>query len=168
FAAPATAHMSMVRPLPRKYMANSSTKPRASPDGPTEQVCQGRQPSASVETYKAGQSIDVRIDGEIFHGGGHCQFAVSYDNEKTFVVLKTVKNDCLRSSLSYSVPIPADAPPGKATFAWIWFNATGEREAYMNCADITVDGKIGGSITGPKALYANTLGGPILPEFFSD
>ncbi|RKP05603.1 hypothetical protein THASP1DRAFT_3818, partial [Thamnocephalis sphaerospora] len=167
FAAPAAAHMNMSNPPPRNYKGKpgiAETAINYSITSPTDQICQGTQPGGSVKTYKAGQSIDATIEGGAPHNGGHCQFAVSYDNDKTFVVLKTVKNNCLIGSRSYQVPIPADAPSGKATFAWIWFNAAGNREAYMNCADITIDGKAGGKITGPKALYANTLGGPTLPE----
>ena len=46
-----------------------------------------------VATFQAGSSITVEMFGTAVHGGGHCQFSVSYD-DKTFVVLRTVMKNC--------------------------------------------------------------------------
>ncbi|KAF9407860.1 hypothetical protein BGZ94_002542, partial [Podila epigama] len=94
------------------------------------------------------------------HGGGHCQWALSYDNGKTWVVIQTLLRDCLRNipnggNYSVNVKIPSNAPSGKAVFQWIWNNAVGNRELYSNCVDIEIKGKNGGSITGVVPLYAN-------------
>ncbi|KAF9191211.1 hypothetical protein BGZ51_007662, partial [Haplosporangium sp. Z 767] len=119
--------------------------------------------------YNAGQTINTEYSVGAAHGGGHCQWALSYDDGKTWVVLKTMIRDCLKNAgQTYSVPvqIPANAPSGKATFMWLWNNAVGNRELYSNCADIEIQGTNGGSLSGVAPLIANY--GPnsvYIPEF---
>ena len=95
---------------------------------------------------------------------------MSYDNGKTWVVLKTVIRDCLRNvnaaTYSVSVPIPKNAPSGKATFQWLWNNAIGNRELYSNCVDIEIKGTNGGTIKGVAPLIANYgTSSALIPEF---
>ncbi|KXS11537.1 hypothetical protein M427DRAFT_102281, partial [Gonapodya prolifera JEL478] len=110
-----------------------------------------------VATYQAGSSISVTLGmGGAPHDGGHCQVALSYDNGNTFVVLSTVKRECLRAEgLSYTVPIPDGAPSGDAIFSWSWINAVGNRECYQDCADVTIQDTDGGSLSGPQLLVVN-------------
>ena len=61
--------------------------------------CKGFPVGPPVTTYNSN-SISVTLEGTATHGGGHCQFGVSYDN-KNFLVLKTVLNSCLLDSMSY-------------------------------------------------------------------
>ncbi|KAK9768654.1 hypothetical protein K7432_000567 [Basidiobolus ranarum] len=167
----ALGHMELVQPPPRQSKYNPTYK--GTPDydmvAPLESgrwpyPCRGYGKGGVVETVKAGGNIPVKIGGGAPHNGGHCQFALSYD-DKTFVVLKDIFDDCLIASRDYSVQIPAGAPSGRATFAWAWINKTGNREYYMNCADIEVQGTPSGSITGPKLLVANLPGYVTIPEF---
>lgn len=44
---------------------------------------------------------------------------------------------------TYDFTMPADVANGDALFAWTWFNLEGNREMYMNCVDITIDGGSG-------------------------
>jgi len=71
--------------------------------------------------------------------------------------------------LNFSVPVPSSAPNGEAIFAWTWINAVGNREYYMNCADVIVTGGTSpSSVTGPKLFVANLpyiAGAPSIPEF---
>ncbi|KAI8058391.1 hypothetical protein BDF22DRAFT_665440 [Syncephalis plumigaleata] len=166
-ASPAYAHMEMSKPPPRgSKFGPDKANVDYSNTSPTHQICKGKPAGAIVATYSAGSSVDVEIVGGAPHNGGHCQFSLSYDGGKTFVVIQDVMDNCLIASTKYSVSIPATAPSAdKAIFAWSWINATGNREYYMNCADIAIKGKQGGSITGPKMLVANILGGPTVPEF---
>ncbi|KAF9969226.1 hypothetical protein BGZ73_008518, partial [Actinomortierella ambigua] len=63
--------------------------------------------TGKVPTYKAGQTINVKFDIGAAHGGGHCQFALSYDGGKKWVVIKEVIRDCLRGQINgstYSIP----------------------------------------------------------------
>ncbi|KAJ1650255.1 hypothetical protein IWQ61_008895 [Dispira simplex] len=176
--------MAMVNPCPRYAAFPGCPSPPPgqtvdysikSPIGLVDQVqqpmCKYNTPYPKpVATYQAGSSISVDFTpGGAIHGGGHCQFSLSYDGGKTFVVLHTILDKCFSSRLHYDVPIPKDAPPSdKVVFAWTWVNAIGNREFYMNCADIAVKGgNPRGQITGPKMTVANY--GPSTPaisEFF--
>ncbi|RKP09114.1 hypothetical protein THASP1DRAFT_29103 [Thamnocephalis sphaerospora] len=140
---------------------------------PTHTICQSRPKGNVVATYEAGKSISVELTepegGEINrHSGGHCQFALSYD-DKTFVVLKDVLQTCMLGPLKYTIPIPANAPAAdRATFAWTWINAVGDRQYYMNCADVKIvnknEGK-DGNITGPKLLVVHLDNKEVFPEW---
>ncbi|KAJ2889217.1 hypothetical protein GGI21_006643 [Coemansia aciculifera] len=95
---------------------------------------------------------------------------------KTFVVIHRIlrytftggpSSSNTGTQLSYSIPLPADLPSGdRVIFAWTWINAIGNREFYMNCADVAIDGKDGGSFTGQQMLVANYgPASPLIPEF---
>ncbi|KNE61448.1 hypothetical protein AMAG_06273 [Allomyces macrogynus ATCC 38327] len=165
-------HMMMTNPAPR----SSKTNP-----GPNNFIdysytaplgtfpCKGYAPQASVKTVQAGSSLAVTVSGGATHGGGHCFFSLSYDGQ-TFVTLESIIRTCLAGpagDFSFSVPIPSSAPAGKATFAWSWINAIGNREYYMNCADITIENPAGGggALAGPKLFVANLPGYPQIGEF---
>ncbi|KAK9720425.1 hypothetical protein K7432_004121 [Basidiobolus ranarum] len=167
----AFGHMEMVQPPPRKskYNPTYTGNPDYDMVSPLNAdkwpyPCRGYGQGGVVQSVNAGSSIAVKIGGSATHEGGHCQFAISYD-DSTFVVLKDVYDDCLIASLDYNVQIPAEAPSGRATFAWAWINKVGNREYYMNCADIEIKGDANGSISGPKLAVANLPGYPTIPEF---
>ncbi|TPX10330.1 uncharacterized protein E0L32_008735 [Thyridium curvatum] len=48
--------------------------------------------------------------------------------------------ECVRD---FYVPIPKEMKNGKAIFAWTWFNKIGNREMYMNCAPVEIEGGSG-------------------------
>ncbi|GAA6044256.1 hypothetical protein JCM8097_002096 [Rhodosporidiobolus ruineniae] len=111
-----------------------------------------------VATLTAGSNLEIELAGTATHGGGSCQFSVSYDQGKTFAVIHSVIGGCPLSS-NYSVPIPSDLPSAKsATFAWTWQNKVGNREEYMNCAIVDIAGSSSSkSYTGPGLFRANTF-----------
>ncbi|RKP04570.1 hypothetical protein THASP1DRAFT_11716, partial [Thamnocephalis sphaerospora] len=160
------AHMEMTNPPPRGYKGLPGvTNIDYSLSSPAQQICQGKPAGPIAATFQAGSNIAVTLDGGAPHGGGHCQFSLSYDGGKTFVVLKDVMDTCMVDSLHYSVPLPATAPGSKrAIFAWSWINAVGNREYYMNCADVAIKGPAKGKLSGKQMLVANILGGEIVPE----
>ncbi|KAG5455767.1 MAG: hypothetical protein BJ554DRAFT_4705 [Olpidium bornovanus] len=131
--------------------------------------CKKYKSKGIVATIKAGSTLPVELYGTAPHSGGHCQFSVSYDGEKNFVVLKTIVHDCMRpegGGLTPSVQVPADLPPcASCVFAWTWINAVGNREYYMNCADVKIESSAKGSFTGPALTIANLPGYPTVPEF---
>ncbi|KAF9969227.1 hypothetical protein BGZ73_008519 [Actinomortierella ambigua] len=114
----------------------------------------------NIPTYKAGQTINVKFDINAAHGGGHCQFALSYDGGKKWVVIKEVIRDCLRGQINgstYSIPvkIPKKAPTGRVIFQWLWNNAIGNRELYSNCVDMQIKGVNGGKFAGKEPVIIN-------------
>ncbi|KAF9360424.1 hypothetical protein BGX26_009411 [Mortierella sp. AD094] len=168
------AHVGLLRPCARgspragcpapsngqnvDYDLNS---PIGTHDSKNSPICKQSVASATRTTVTAGQSITTTYSVGAPHGGGHCQWALSYDGGKNWVVLKTLIRDCLRNvsggqDYSVSVPIPKNAPSGKATFMWLWNNAVGNRELYSNCADIVIKGgPNGGTLKGVAPLIAN-------------
>ncbi|KAJ3081485.1 hypothetical protein HK102_002316, partial [Quaeritorhiza haematococci] len=170
-ASTVTAHMQMKDPAPRGYPGinapfdydhlRSPLAPQAGRPFP----CQGKSVKSNIVSLRAGQELPVTIEGGAPHGGGHCQFALSYDNGVTWVVLRTVLDDCLKpgtpnNGLQWNVPIPANAPNAdEALLAWTWINRIGNREYYMNCVDVSISGGSNvGSLTGPRLLVANLPG----------
>ncbi|KAJ1950730.1 hypothetical protein EC988_004280 [Linderina pennispora] len=151
-----------------------------SPLGMSEPLCKHTTPyDTPVETWTAGQSVTVKFDpaGGAAHGGGHCQFSLSYDGGKTFVVVHEELKYCFvggpttantASVRSYTFNLPSELPSSdKAVFAWSWVNAIGNREFYMNCADVAIKGS-GSSYTGKEMTIANHDGYPTIPEFGSN
>ncbi|EED13456.1 extracellular protein, putative [Talaromyces stipitatus ATCC 10500] len=143
-AATVSAHMQMSNPYPIRSPLNPNgdeAKKDYSYTSPLDASgsnfpCKGYQNDAfkSVATYTAG--------GNATHGGGSCQLSLSYDTGKTFTVIQSMEGGCPLTS-NYSFTIPSDAPSGQALFAWSWFNKIGNREMYMNCAQVTIEGGSG-------------------------
>ena len=163
------AHMNMAQPMPRGYKDLPGIAPGNidySIKAPTTKPCQGKPAAPPRQTLHAGSNVHTVIEGGATHGGGHCQFALSYDGV-TFVTLLTVVDTCLIDSLTYEVPLPATAPASShAVYAWTWINRIGNREYYWNCADVVLDSAVtDGSVTGPKLLVVNIMGQPIVPEW---
>lgn len=104
--------------------------------------CHGYQndrPVVVTATYTAGQKYQMAISGSVTHGGGSCQLSLSYDNGGTFKVIKSMIGGCPLTQ-QYDFTIPSFAPSGNALFAWTWFNEIGNREMYMNCAQVQIVG----------------------------
>ena len=129
--------------------------------------CKGFKKGPSTKIIKSNK-IDINIYGNAPHNGGHCQFGISFDN-KNFVVLKQVIRTCLiPDGLNYSFDLPLDFPDGNIIVFWTWINAIGNREYYMDCADIKIqmgNPQTNITIKGKEVLIANLPGYPIIPEF---
>ncbi|EZF72292.1 hypothetical protein H105_05653 [Trichophyton soudanense CBS 452.61] len=147
-AGSAMAHMEMQWPYALRSKFNKeNTNPDWSMTGPlnpsgADFPCKGyhKDPFKSVATYEAGQEYNLTLAGNTRHDGGSCQVSLSYDNGKTFKVINSYLGGCPMKD-TYNFNIPANAPSGKALLAWSWFNLVGNREMYMNCAQVTVDSK---------------------------
>ncbi|KAI9752728.1 MAG: hypothetical protein M1815_000295 [Lichina confinis] len=99
-----------------------------------------QDPWRPVETYVAGSSYRMSIVGGAPHHGGSCQLSMSYDSASTFQVIKSMIGGCPSPTTDYEFMIPSFAPSGRALFAWTWFNLVGNREMYMNCAQVEIKG----------------------------
>ncbi|KAJ9051329.1 hypothetical protein DSO57_1005617 [Entomophthora muscae] len=158
------SHILLTNPPPRKFQFFKGGVGRNRDytiQGPLEDYrtfpCQGKEPGPVTKTYRAGTYMHVTLGGDKQgeHGGGHCQFSLTY-NEKQFVVLKTVLGNCITAARTYKIKLPRKIASGRVTFAWTWVNYLGKREFYMNCVDIRiVGGKPGTALRGKDILVAH-------------
>lgn len=111
--------------------------------------CKGYQndrPLDPVITYSAGSTYNMTLAGSATHGGGSCQLSLSYDNGATFRVIQSMIGGCPLQD-TYNFTIPSYVPNGDALFAWSWQNLVGNREYYMNCAEVAITGSSAGSVS---------------------
>ncbi|KAJ1967694.1 hypothetical protein IWQ62_001699 [Dispira parvispora] len=129
---------------------------------------------SSAGTFQAGGIIEVEFKNtNTTHNGGHCEFSLSYDGGKSFVAIQTILRSCFYTNetktvmnRSFNVSIPDGAPSGKVVFAWSWVNASGNREFYMTCSDIEIEGSEDGVLEGPLMITPNYDGSyPLIPDF---
>ncbi|KAL4891403.1 hypothetical protein BDV59DRAFT_203580 [Aspergillus ambiguus] len=158
----AMAHMELSWPYPlrSKFDPQASTSlidySMTSPllaDG-SNFPCKGYQnntPWRATADYTAGNTYNITLSGSATHGGGSCQLSLSYDNGETFKVIKSMVGGCPLQS-EYDFSMPSDVANGKALFAWSWFNLVGNREMYMNCADVVISGG-SGSVDSFESAY---------------
>ncbi|KAJ2403324.1 hypothetical protein GGI23_000029 [Coemansia sp. RSA 2559] len=194
-AAAALGHMDIIYPCPR-YSSQCATTPTLpsgesvdynmnAPIGSNGNIlaplCKHATPWPSVtDTWTAGQSVTVQFaSGGATHGGGDCEFSISYDNGSTFVVLHQELRYCFYTASpasggtdsvrSYTFDLPSNLPgTDHAVFAWTWVNAVGNREFYMNCGDVAIKGSAG-SYTGKEVTIANYGAGyPVIAAFLGD
>jgi hypothetical protein len=128
--------------------------------------CKGFPKGPSTKTID-GKSVHITLEGSAIHGGGHCQFGITYD-DNNFLVLKTIMMDCILSGMSYTFDVPDNTPSGEVTVFWTWVNKIGNREYYMECADILIktnNDNINGELSGKELLVVNLPGYPTIPEF---
>ncbi|KAI9836754.1 MAG: hypothetical protein M1837_003242 [Sclerophora amabilis] len=119
------------------------------------------EPMRAVATYEAGTSYSMSLGGSATHGGGSCQLSLSYDNGKTFKVIKSMIGGCPITQ-KYDFTIPTFAKAGTALFVWTWFNLIGNREMYMNCARVQINNAAsspsGGSLDDLPDIYTANIG----------
>jgi len=176
------AHMSVRSPCPRASpFCNSHYLGRVNYDieapynyGPEPELrgkypCREQAPGPSVATYRAGQSVQFVLKGTANHDGGHCQYAISYDNGRHWAVLRTVFENCLTGNGNgpyvYDIQLPKSAPGGKAVLSWVFYNKEGDQEMYMNCIDVNIQGPRNGTVHGKELLVLRLPGASRLNEW---
>lgn len=142
-----TGHIQMSKPYPIRSPLNPNVAPSIRDYSYTSPLsasgvdfpCKGyaQDPFGSVTDYTAGERYSMTLAGTATHGGGSCQISLSYDGGETFRVIKSILGQC-PNAMAYTFQIPDDAPQGPALLAWTWFNKVGNREMYMDCAQVTV------------------------------
>ena len=148
FITPSLCHMQMSWPYPLRSEYNpantyqnidySMTDP-LNADG-SNFPCKGYQNDRSTQPvviYTAGSTYNMTLAGSAMHGGGSCQLSLSYDNGATFSVIESMVGGCPLTT-KYDFTIPSYAPAGVALLAWTWQNLIGNREYYMNCAEVNI------------------------------
>lgn len=82
---------------------------------------------------------DPSTTNQARHGGGHVEFALSYDGGSTFRSVAYYLRSAPDVFFDWPFMVPNDAPAGKALFAWVWFpDLSGGPEMYMDCSVVTV------------------------------
>ena len=128
----------------------------------------GRPEGGSTKTFVAGRQATFQTEGNATHNGGSCQVSLSFDQGTTWKVIKSFIGNCVRSAGGnafdanqvYNFTIPAEAKAGDAIWAWTWFNQSGNREMYMNCAHITIEGSGTSTLNDhPNMFVANVNNG---------
>jgi len=128
--------------------------------------CKGFKKGPPTATFYSN-TIKVILEGSATHGGGHCQFGITY-NDNEFLVLKTIIHSCLIDSMTYEFDLPNNTPDGQVTVFWTWVNAIGNREYYMECADISISNNVisnGEPLIGKELIIADINGYQVIPEF---
>ncbi len=102
------------------------------------------------------------------HVYGVCQLGISLNN-KDFVVLKTI-TDCFKNgNMILKLTLPVNFPSKKIIIFWTYINAVGNREYYMDCADVYINNKNivnpMKEIIGRELLIVNILHYDIIDEF---
>ncbi|BAE62598.1 unnamed protein product [Aspergillus oryzae RIB40] len=149
----AAAHMQMSWPYPIRSPLDPQNRgsdkdyDMANPLSPSgsDFPCKGyhkNTPWRATAEYNAGESYNMTVAGAATHSGGSCQLSLSYDDGKTFKVIKSKVGGC-PLDFKYDFTMPSDVVNGHALFAWSWFNLVGNREMYMNCANVEVSGGSG-------------------------
>lgn len=104
------------------------------------------------------------------HGGGSCQLSITYETDsekakdpKNWQVIYSIEGGCPANAEanlnapykvcdsdgqseclhSWEIPVPQGVKSGDAILAWTWQNTLGNREFYMNCAPVTIEGGSG-------------------------
>jgi hypothetical protein len=74
-------------------------------------------------------------------------------------VIQQIAGACPDANYNWPVKLPNNLPScERCTFAWSWVNAIGNREFYMNCADVRIVGGPGRTIRGSGIFLANLPG----------
>lgn len=172
-AAGIDAHLSLTYPAPFRSKDNpnavaaqidySITAPLAASGAnfPCKYNDMGTPGGKPVATFTAGASANWTVGTGAVHSGGSCQVALSYDSGKTFRVIHSYIGSCpAAAGASADFTVPSDAPGGDAMFAWTWQNLVGNREFYMSCASVTIEG------SGSKTRDAPAVAFSARPDLF--
>ncbi|CAG1985441.1 unnamed protein product [Fusarium graminearum] len=154
----ASAHMLMANPKPYGKIDNSPLDA----DG-SNFPCKGAvNDGSSINNYEAGSTQQLSFIGSAVHGGGSCQVSLTTDKNPTkdsvWKVIHSIEGGCPARNQAgnypenpdfedpdkYDFKIPEELAAGDYVLAWTWFNHVGNREMYMNCAAVKIEGS-GGS-----------------------
>lgn len=166
------AHMEMTSPAPRGSHLLADYPVDYNLNAPLGQavMCGGKGAGPISAVWRAGQQITVQFHGGARHAGGLCQFALSYDGDQSFQVIQEVEGGCPSEAYEWPVQLPESLPAcDRCTFAWTWINAVGNREYYMNCADVRIESARSFHVPSGRPLtLANLPGYPIMQPPASD
>ncbi|KAF8945609.1 hypothetical protein BGZ47_002322 [Haplosporangium gracile] len=162
----ADAHMAMLYPTPRGGYGTKQFDGRIHvfvgyqgfkfpcggyPKGPTTKLKAGQVVPVRFWTpeLKNTDSLPKNKMSEARHGGGMCEFSLSYDGGKSFHVIGSYTKTCPDAFYEWPVRIPDNVPSctqsGKCLFSWSW-TANLVPQYYHNCADVSIQGVKNGKL----------------------
>ena len=154
FFTSASAHMVITKPAPYGSPDNGPIEASGS-NFPCKSTSNANGP---ITEMAIGAPQQLELMGSAVHGGGSCQISLTKDNPATkqskWMVIHSIEGGCPARSQpgnfkenetaknpdKYDYKIPEGIAPGTYTLAWTWFNLVGNREMYMNCANVKVTG----------------------------
>lgn len=155
-ASMANAHITITSPVP--YGEDTLSKSPLNADG-SDFPCKQRSgvyDITEMNNITVGQPQTLSFQGSATHGGGSCQVSISKDTEPTkdseWKVVHSIIGGCPANASAngsydpdgvtddFTYDLPEGLANGEYALAWTWFNHLGNREMYMNCAPITVNG----------------------------
>ncbi|KAL9102009.1 MAG: hypothetical protein Q9163_002785 [Psora crenata] len=164
----ANGHITMSDPPPYGGPSTSPLDPSGS-DFP----CKSTTNVGPTTEMAIGAPQTLKFHGSAVHGGGSCQISLTTDNPATkaskWMVIHSIVGGCpARNQVgnmpaadpnaagpdTYDYKIPDGIAPGTYTLAWTWYNRVGNREMYMNCANIKVTGGSSKRDTYDNETYA--------------
>ncbi|KAJ4353380.1 uncharacterized protein N0V89_005109 [Didymosphaeria variabile] len=150
----AVAMLSMA-PSVQSHMILATPKPFGSPDNSpldpsgSNYPCKMTSATAGagpMNDFAVGSKQQLSFTGSAVHGGGSCQVSVTTDKNPTkdsvFKVIHSIEGGCpgVDGPATFDFTVPDALPDGELVMAWTWFNHIGNREMYMNCANVQVSG----------------------------
>lgn len=173
------AHMVLLTPPP---YGNPSTSPLLGSGG--DFPCKSIPSTGGQVTEMAiGSQQQLSFKGSAVHGGGSCQVSLTTDANPTkqskWQVIYSVLGGCPSKSATGNLPenpdstgsdkydykIPPGVKPGNYVLAWTWFNKIGNREMYMNCANVKITGGSSKRDTYPNATMPTLTERDDTPSF---
>ncbi|KAM0708081.1 hypothetical protein Q7P35_004730 [Cladosporium inversicolor] len=120
------------------------------------------------------------------HGGGSCQLSITYETDpvkakdpKNWHVIYSIEGGCPSNTAanldsvggavacqtneqgdcvhSWDIPMPKGVNPGNAVLAWTWQNTLGNREFYMGCSAVSIEGGSGDEMNSLPAMFVANL-----------
>ncbi|KAF9896673.1 hypothetical protein BX616_006973, partial [Lobosporangium transversale] len=83
------------------------------------------------------------------HGGGTCEFSLSYNGGRTFHLIGRYTKSCPDAYYEWPVKIPSNVPScnkkNQCLFVWSW-TANILPQYYQNCADVIIKGVANGKL----------------------
>lgn len=152
------AHMEMRIPYPYgPATLNNSPLENGMADFPCKQRPGVYEPPEQENILTVGETFPLEFLGDAVHGGGSCQVSLTEDMQPTkdsvWKVIHSIEGGCPANTAGnlggdangmgatkFKIMVPESIQPGEYTLAWTWINRIGNREFYMNCAPVTVQG----------------------------
>ena len=146
-------HMIMATPPPYGS-PNNSPLDKSGSDFPCKSTS---NTGGAVTEMQIGSPQKLSFTGSAVHGGGSCQLALTTDSpakkDSKWMVIHSIEGGCPANAegnigggasgsgaSTFNYKIPDGIKAGAYTLSWTWFNKVGNREMYMNCANVKITG----------------------------